>query len=354
MLLGSSEISKEDIINNKEDMINVLNYHLKQGAKLPSHQSIQQVYSDHVKFRLDDPMEAYEQGKLLGRGAGGEVWKFREFQSGESVAIKVSQPDPKMMPMIRSEIALMASSNHENIVNLLDCYLFDNKVWIVLELMDGGSLTRLCGESRNWSEGQMAYVLNECFKGLQNLHKQYRLHRDIKSDNILFDFKGRVKLADFGFAVALTHEKNARTSLVGTPYWMAPELINTEKYDMKVDVWSMGIVAIELADGYPPMLKERYPAMKVMFKISTKPAPTLKDQTKRSKDFNHLLSKILLKDPKLRVDSQQVMLHSFFNKVLTQEQFAKQVGGLLKKKSKPKNPAKQEKQKIPPQVPKRP
>merc|ERR1712070_845056 len=123
-----------------------------------------------------------------------------------------------------------------------------------MEFMDGGALTEMVGKQKKWEEPMIAYVLQKMLMALAFLHRSHRLHRDIKSDNVLVDFNGDVKLADFGFAIGLTQEQDKRRSVVGTPYWMAPELIRGLPYDDKVDVWSTGITAIEMCEGEPPLM----------------------------------------------------------------------------------------------------
>jgi len=125
-----------------------------------------------------------------------------------------------------------------------------------MEFVHGGTLTEVLGPTIDFPEAHIAFVCKQMLMGLAYLHRQHRLHRDIKSDNILVGFNGAVKLADFGFAVGLTEEQDKRRSVVGTPYWMAPELIRGLEYDAKVDVWSLGITAIEMAEGEPPHLHE--------------------------------------------------------------------------------------------------
>ena len=123
-------------------------------------------------------------------------------------------------------------------------YRWNHKLWIILELMDGGSLTEVFGSNIVWMESHMAYVCRHVACGLAYMHLNYRLHRDIKSDNVLVSMRGEVKLADFGYAVSLTSEAEKRSSVVGTPYWMAPEVIKGKDYDGKADVWSLGITVL--------------------------------------------------------------------------------------------------------------
>lgn len=187
-----------------------------------------------VNIRREDPLRRFKIEKKLGQGAGGVVFKCLDQQTGRHVAVK--QSPISELEELKNEIAMHKLSAHQNVVSILDVYSHANSMWIVIELMDGGALTSLCGEGVNWPEGAIAFVLKETLKALENLHSNHRLHRDIKSDNILFDTMGQVKLADFGFAANLNQEEDGRTSVVGTPYWMAPELIEGVKYDQKVEL----------------------------------------------------------------------------------------------------------------------
>lgn len=184
-------------------------------------------------------------------------------------------------------------------------------------------MTSICGVGVQWDEEAIAYVLREALKGLENLHSNHRLHRDIKSDNILFDTKGNVKLADFGFAATLTAEDTQRDSIVGTPYWMAPELIEGQKYDQKVDVWSLGITALEMADGEPPLLRDGLPQMRALLKITVDPPPTLINPNGWSYEFNHYLTMSLKKDPLARSTARDLLIHPFVGQSFDTRSFAR-------------------------------
>ena len=156
--------------------------------------------------------------------------------------------------------------------------------------------------------------------GLAFLHRQHRLHRDIKSDNILVDTNGSVKLADFGFAVSLTEEQAWRKSVVGTPYWMAPELIRGLEYDAKVDVWSLGITALEMAEGEPPLIHE--PPLRALLLITIQGSPHLARPKKWSKNFRHFLERCFDITPELRASSEQLLMHPFIRSASSPADFA--------------------------------
>jgi serine/threonine protein kinase len=177
-----------------------------------------------------------------------------------------------------------------------------------LELMDCGSLTEYVGNAKasaNLTEEVCAYILLQTLRGLSTLHKRNIMHRDIKSDNILVNSRGDIKLCDFGYSAQLTKEKQARKTKVGTIYWMAPELIKGKtSYDSKVDIWSFGIFAIELADGEPPHHGKSQ--SKILLKIVQKDPPQLKNP-KWSPAFRDFVSKILIKDPEQRWSAEQAL-----------------------------------------------
>ena len=172
----------------------------------------------------------------------------------------------------------------------------------------------------------------EMAQGLMFMHKSFRLHRDIKSDNVLVNFDGQVKLADFGFAVNLTSEESKRTSVVGTPYWMAPELIKAEKYDTSVDIWSLGITLIEMAEGEPPFMS--LPVLKALLTITTRPPSTLKSKSSWSQAMQDFLAKCLVANPRKRASAEELLSHPFLEKACTQEEFADFVKDKLMKKKK--------------------
>lgn len=167
-------------------------------------------------------------------------------------------------------------------------------------------------------------------QGLSFMHRHHRLHRDIKSDNILVDLEGRVKLADFGFAVGLTSEEAKRKSVVGTPYWMAPELIRGLEYDAKVDVWSLGITALEMADGEPPLIDEQ--PLRALLLITINPSPTLEQPKGWSECFNHFLKRCMMIRPEQRASAEQLLLHPFIQRACTRNEFAVHVKKTLRAK----------------------
>ncbi|CAN8175229.1 unnamed protein product [Coccothraustes coccothraustes] len=202
-----------------------------------------------------DPVKKYTGWEVLGGGGFGTVYKALDAATGQAVAVKEIELQHQGCEEVLKEILLLREKRNPNIVTYLESYLLRDVVWLVLEYMDGGSLTDVVSTT-TMAVGHMATVFRECLKGLAFLHANQVIHRDIKSDNILLGRDGSVKLADFGLCALLTPEQRKRRSVVGTTYWMAPEVVRGEPYGPKVDTWSLGIVGIEMARGEPPYFWE--------------------------------------------------------------------------------------------------
>jgi len=165
----------------------------------------------------------------------------------------------------------------------------------------------------------IAHVCLQTLDGLKYIHSLHRIHRDIKSDNILVGAKGEVKLADFGYAAQLTEQKSKRNTIVGTPYWMAPELIRGQEYGIKVDIWSLGIMAMEMAEGEPPYMD--FPPLRALFLITTKGIPPLKETDKWSPEFQDFVAQCLEKDADKRSDANALLSHPFLKTACKPNEF---------------------------------
>jgi len=181
-----------------------------------------------------------------------------------------------------------------------------------MELMDGGCLTDVLEQYPSgitMTEPQIAHVCLQTLQSLSYIHACHRIHRDIKSDNILLNSKGEVKVADFGYAAQLTAQKRNRQTVVGTPYWMAPELIRGHDYGTGVDIWSLGIMLMEMLEGEPPYME--FPPLRALFLITTKGIPPLQDQGRWSSNLLDFYGKCLEKDVEKRPSAAQLLEHPF-------------------------------------------
>ena len=270
-----------------------------------------------------DPCQCFRDFVQLGQGASGVVYSAVDARQGPNNGRKVALKycNLKELEELKTEIAMQSLSSHPNVVSIIEAFLTPTHVVVALELMTGGMLTSLCERDiRICEELHIGYVLKCVLQALSFMHRQHQVHRDIKSDNILVDLDGRVKIADFGFAASLTREAMTRNSVVGTPFWMAPELIKSKSYDCKVDIWSLAITALEMTDGEPPLIHE--PVMRALFLITVNDPPSLRDPGQWSERLRHFLSKMLVKEPKNRSSSEQLLMHPLMSCVSTSEDFA--------------------------------
>jgi serine/threonine protein kinase len=259
------------------------------------------------------PEELFELLEQLGKGSFGSVYKARHRPSGTIVAVKViplTGEDEDGLEDMRREIALLQECVHPNVVRYFGSFMGDDYLWIVMEHCGGGSVRDVLDATKSpLNEPQIAYVCGEALKGLVYLHSVYKLHRDIKCSNILLTDDGFVKLADFGVAARLTRTMSKRETFTGTPHWMAPEVIQESRYDGKVDVWALGVSAMEMAEVNPP--RHDVHPMRVIFMITAEPAPALREAERWSDSFKNFVQRCLQKDARKRPDAAELLPHGF-------------------------------------------
>lgn len=230
--------------------------------------------------------------------------------------------------LLFNEVVILRDYHHPNIVETYNSFLVNDELWVVMEYLEGGALTDIVTHSR-MDEEQIATVCKQVLKALSYLHSQGVIHRDIKSDSILLASDGRVKLSDFGFCAQVSQELPKRKSLVGTPYWMSPEVISRLLYGPEVDgkkilnesfvsinlnffsyaVWSLGIMVIEMIDGEPPFFNE--PPLQAMRRIRDMPPPSLKNAHKVSSRLRRFLDRMLVRDPASRATAAELLTDPF-------------------------------------------
>ncbi|KEG06616.1 protein kinase [Trypanosoma grayi] len=258
-----------------------------------------------------EPEELYEELGPIGVGNYGSVVKARNRQTQAIVAIKlVLLVDKDERDFVQKEISILKKCLHPNIVRYHGAHKSLSKLWIVMEYCEGGSVDMVYKVLRHpLPEHLIAYVCRQVLLGLQYLHANRKIHRDIKGGNILLTREGDVKLADFGVSTELSHSLSRRNTFVGTLLWMSPEAILELDYDEKADLWSLGITLIEMAEGAPPYL-DTHPA-RALFMIPKLDPPTLHDKERWSPQMTLFLKRLLTKDHNLRPTASTMLNDPF-------------------------------------------
>ncbi|XP_044031988.1 TRAF2 and NCK interacting kinase b isoform X13 [Siniperca chuatsi] len=280
---------------------------------------------------LRDPAGIFELVELVGNGTYGQVYKGRHVKTGQLAAIKVMDVTGDEEEEIKAEINMLKKySHHRNIATYYGAFVkknppgIDDQLWLVMEFCGAGSVTDLIKNTKGNSlkEEWIAYVCREILRGLTHLHQHKVIHRDIKGQNVLLTENAEVKLVDFGVSAQLDRTVGRRNTFIGTPYWMAPEVIACDEnpdatYDFKSDLWSLGITAIEMAEGAPPLC-DMHP-MRALFLIPRNPAPRLKSK-KWSKKFQSFIDSCLVKSHSQRPSTEQLLKHPFIRDLPNERQ----------------------------------
>jgi len=259
-----------------------------------------------------DPEDLFELIELLGEGNYGQVFKALYKQTGSTVAIKIV-PVSTDIESLRKEISILKQCKSPYIVQYFGSYLKESDLWLVMEYCNAGSVSDLIQiTKRTLTELEIASICHAVLKGLEYLHDTKKIHRDIKAGNILLDHLGNAKLADFGVSAQLINTYSKKNTLTGTPYWMSPEVLAHSNYNKKTDIWSLGITAIEMAEGLPPYHHLHF--MRAMLVIQTKPAKGLTQPEKWSPEFNKFVSRCLTVDLRMRPSAKELLLDPFIAK----------------------------------------
>ncbi|XP_052403318.1 TRAF2 and NCK interacting kinase a isoform X7 [Carassius gibelio] len=280
---------------------------------------------------LRDPAGIFELVELVGNGTYGQVYKGRHVKTGQLAAIKCMDVTGEEEEEIKAEINMLKKySHHRNIATYYGAFIkknppgVDDQLWLVMEFCGAGSVTDLIKNTKGNSlrEDWTAYISREILRGLTHLHHHKVIHRDIKGQNVLLTENAEVKLVDFGVSAQLDRTVSRRNTFIGTPYWMAPEVIACDEnpdatYDYKSDLWSLGITAIEMAEGAPPLC-DMHP-MRALFLIPRSPAPRLKSK-KWSKKFQSFIESCLVKNHNQRPSTEHLIKHPFIRELPNERQ----------------------------------
>ncbi|KAM4555830.1 mitogen-activated protein kinase kinase kinase kinase 4 isoform 1-T1 [Odontesthes bonariensis] len=280
---------------------------------------------------LRDPAGIFELVEVVGNGTYGQVYKGRHVKTGQLAAIKVMEVTEEEEEEIKLEINMLKSySHHRNIATYYGAFIKkgpagqDHQLWLVMEYCGAGSVTDLVKKTKGncLKEDWIAYICREVLRGLSHLHSHHVIHRDIKGQNVLLTENAEVKLVDFGVSAQLDKTIGRRNTFIGTPYWMAPEVIACDEnpeatYDYRSDLWSLGITALEMAEGAPPLC-DMHP-MRALFLIPRNPPPRLKSK-KWSKRFLSFVDSCLVKNHLHRPSTDTLLRHAFIRDLANERQ----------------------------------
>ncbi|KAM9994924.1 hypothetical protein ACTFIY_001095 [Dictyostelium cf. discoideum] len=320
-LIRISGIPEEKLIKNIQILAYVLHFRTGRFFKLvdepprePRKKFVSERFNDGEK--LLEPVEPallkkmYKDSDQVGKGGFGTVYFAKSTKEKRLVAIKkMPHVTKRQQQQNFREAAILAKCDHPNIVKLHTCHIDkDSNLWIVMEFMEGGTFEE-AAKAWKFNENNLAYVAKELLKGLQYLHENHMVHRDLKSANIMMSVEGKVKLIDFGLCEDVA--TSTPMHMVGSPFWMAPEMIQQKYHSTPVDIWSFAISLLEMANQRPPMMES---AVKAMFTVATDGATGFDDPALWSDCFKDFLSLCLKQDPAERATAEELLKHPFIKK----------------------------------------
>ncbi|OHT08288.1 STE family protein kinase [Tritrichomonas foetus] len=312
-IIKKSDLSKEDIERNPQNVITVINFlqdpnQNANAAPVEAIQSASQLPSLDSILQKVNPHTFLQEITKIDEGSTCIVYSAKDPKTGKTIVMKEMELTEKNQRLLLEETRIMAAMQHPNIVGFHSAYRVDNILWLLMEYMDGGSLTNVATYCE-CQEPHIAYFARETLKALAYMHENNKIHRDFKTDNVLLTAEGEVKLADFGYTAQLAAANECRKSVVGTPYWMAPELIKAQSYTFSVDIWSLGIMCRELAEGEPPYVEVA--PMKALYRIVSDGIPEISNRESRSPEFLDFLDRCLALNPEQRPKANDLLNHPF-------------------------------------------
>lgn len=262
----------------------------------------------------EDPKTVFKLEKVIGHGNFGTVWKAKQITTENLVAVKifhVIENDSRQLESLKKEISFLKSCNHEYIVKFLGSFYCRPELWISMEFCETSIHSLMKKMKTGLAEQQIRVIMKHALRALSYLHFNKKIHRDIKADNILLTRDGKAKLADLGVAAQLSGTLDKRHTTTGSPYWMAPEMLTESVYNNSVDIWALGITAIECAEMRPPLFD--YIPCRAMYLIGDKntPPPTLSKPDNFSENLNSFVNSCLIRNPEQRWTAKELLDHPF-------------------------------------------
>jgi p21-activated kinase 1 len=315
--LARAGVNKAQILAHPNEAVNVVKFAQKNFIpNNPAPVATPEPPSEVVIEKLD-PKTFLEDIVEIGSGGTATVYRAIDKRSRKTVAVKAVDLNDNEREDIIVEITTQYGLNHPNLVRIFRVCEFTHWLYIILEYIDGGSLTNILSVWR-CREIEMAFILREILRGLAVIHRSNKIHRDIKSDNILISSTGEIKIADFGYTAQLSKDQAKRTTVCGTPYWMSPEIIQGFDYGTKVDIWALGILSIELAEGAPPYMQEV--PLRALYLIVTQGVSGLTDKAVWSSEFNGFVESCLRVRADDRPTAEELLSHPFLSSVCTTDE----------------------------------